>query len=132
MQGRISCIALIALSIGCGPVSARADELLRFGRIATLAPLCSERDEAWAFDLRRAELQTATGSARFDDDALRAAPGSRQAVATLSSAEHEALEEFAENSPVRSCEAVRADADLSRGDEIVRAFRAQRERPSGS
>ena len=118
----------------CAPGSPRAgaDDVERFGRIATLAPLCAARDEAWSFDLRRAELQSATGSTRFDDAALEAAPGSKQVVAALSSAEHEALEEFAENSPSRSCEAVRADPDLRHADEIVRAFRAQREHPSGS
>lgn len=126
-------IALVLSGLGSiGAHAAQADDLERFGRLATLAPLCSVRDEAWSFDLRRAELQTATGSARFDDDALRTAPGSQRAVAALSSAEHEAIEEFAEASPARSCDAVRADADLQRGDEIVRAFRAQRDRQSGS
>ena len=128
---RVSCLLLIATIAAAAP-PARADDVERFGRIATLAPLCAARDEAWSFDLRRAELQSATGSTRFDDAALEAAPGSKQVVAALSSAEHEALEEFAENSPSRSCEAVRADPDLHHADEIVRAFRAQRERPSGS
>ena len=137
MREGFLCIALATGLIGSGASSARAaqapaDDLVRFGRIATLAPLCSVRDDAWSFDLRRAELQTATGSTRSDDDALKAAPGSGQAIAALSLAEHTALEEFAEDSPARSCEGVRADGDLRRGDEIVRAFRAQRERPSGS
>lgn len=131
MQSRHFRIALTVSMIGW-IAAAHADDLERFGRIATLAPLCAVRDEAWSFDLRRAELQSATGSARFDDDALRAAPNSEQAVAALSSADHTAIEEFAEDSPARTCEAVRADADLRRGDEIVRAFRAQREQQSGS
>ncbi len=130
MRGRSLWLALILT--GIGSMAARADDLARYGRIATLAPLCSVRDDAWSFDLRRAELQAATGSARFDDDALRTAPGSLRAIAALSSAEHEAIEEFAETSPARSCAAVRADTDLHRGDEIVRAFRAQHERQSGS
>ena len=129
--GKVLHLLLIAM-IGAVATPARADDLERFGRIATLAPLCAARDEAWSFDLRRAELQSATGSTRFDDAALKAAPGSKQAVAALSSAEHEALEEFAENSPSRSCEAVRADPDLGHADEIVRAFRAQDEHLSGS
>ena len=132
MRGRFSCVTLMIVLIGSGLSPARADDLQRFGRIATLAPLCSERDEDWSFDLRRAELQTATGSARFDDEALKAAPGSRQAIAALSAAEHTAIEEFAENSPARSCEAVRAEPDLRRADEIVRAFRARREHRPGS
>ena len=106
--------------------SARADDLLRFGRIATLAPLCDVRDEQWSFDLRRAELQAATGSRRSDDKALEIAPGSPAAIAALSRAEHDAIEEFAEVSPARSCENLRPDPDLNHADEIVRAFRARR------
>ena len=105
---------------------ARADDLLRFGRLATLAPLCDLRNEQWSFDLRRAELQSATGSARPDDKALETAPGSPAAIAALSRAEHDAIEEFAEDSPARSCEKLRPDPDLNHADEIVRAFRAQR------
>lgn len=127
----VSGLLLVAM-IAAAATPARADDVERFGRIATLAPLCAARNETWSFDLRRAELQSATGSARFDDAALAAAPGSKQVVAALSSAEHTALEEFAENSPSRSCEAVWADPDLRHADEIVRAFRAQREHPSGS
>lgn len=132
MRPRKALDLLLIATIGAAATPARADDVERFGRLATLAPLCTVRSETWSFDLRRAELQSATGSARFDDAALEAAPGSRQVVAALSSAEHTALEEFAENSPSRSCEAVRADPDLHRADEVVRAFRAQREHPSGS
>ncbi len=37
------------------------------------------RDEAWAFDLRRAEVQSATRSRRFDDPALKRRAGQRHA-----------------------------------------------------
>ena len=121
MWPKLFCAALIVAAS-----AARADDLSRFGRIATLAPLCDLRDDAWSFDLRRAEIQAATGSDRSDDKALEAAPGSRQAIASLSLAEHDALEEFAEDSPSRSCEKIRADADLSHADAVVRRFRAQK------
>jgi hypothetical protein len=111
---------------GGAHAQARKDELLRWGTLATLAPLCGVRDEAWAFDLRRAELQSATGSKRFDDPALKSAPGSNEAVAALSYAEAEALEDFAETSPERTCLPLANSPDLGEGDEIVRAFRAQR------
>ena len=120
MRGGLLCLALVASAS-----SVRADDLRRFGRIATLAPLCDVRDDAWSFDLRRAELQAATGSGP-DDQALATAPGSQPAIASLSLAEHDALEEFAEDAPDRSCEKLRADADLMHADEIVRRFRMQK------
>lgn len=107
------------------------DELLRLGTLATLAPLCGVRDEAWAFDLRRAEVQDATRSRRFDDEALHAAPGSDQATAALSFAEAEALEEFADSPAERTCAPLPGTPDLKRADEIVRAFRAQRDKSPG-
>lgn len=119
---------LLLWSIGSaliGPGVAQ-DELLRWGTLATLAPLCGVRDETWAFDVRRAELQSATGSKRFDDPALKSAPGSNEAAAALSYAEAEALEDFAEASPERTCVPLANSPDLGRADEIVRAFRAQR------
>ena len=125
-------IATVSVLLVATSTPARADDLLRFGRIATLAALCGIRDEAWSFDLRRAELQSATGSERFDDEALKRAPGSDRAAASLSSAEHEAIEEFAEKSPARTCAGMRAEGDLAPADDIVRTFRAQRERPAGS
>lgn len=119
---------LLLCAIGRGAAAhaqAPASELLRWGTLATLAPLCGVRDETWAFDLRRAELQSATGSKRFDDPALRSAPGSNEAVAALSYAEAEALEDFAESSPERTCLPLANGPDLGRGDEIVRRFRTQ-------
>lgn len=128
-----------AFSITCvlaGPAVAQAQgtpsELLRFGSVATLAPLCGLRDEAWAFDLRRAEIQSVTRSPRFDDQALRAAPGSDAAIASLSYAETEALEDFAEAPPDQSCGTLARSPDLTGADEIVRAFRAQRGPQPGS
>lgn len=116
----------------CAHAQESQGELLRWGTMATLAPLCGARDEKWAFDLRRAELQSATRSRRFDDEALRAAPGSNEASAALSFAEAEALEEFAESPPERTCKPLALDPDLKQADEIVRAFRAQRDPKSGS
>lgn len=75
--------------------------------------------------LRRIELQSATRNKRFDDPALKSAPGSDAATAALSYAEAEALEDFAEAAPERTCVPLANSPDLRRGDEIVRAFRAQ-------
>ena len=101
-----------------------ADPLVRWGTIATLAPLCGVRDQAWSFDLRRAELQRATRSRRPDDQSLGDAPGSSGAQAALSYAESEALEDFAANPPA-TCRPLASDPALREADAIVRAFRAQ-------
>jgi hypothetical protein len=116
---------LLALAAPAG-AWAGTEDLVRLGRIATTAPLCGLRDEPWAFDLRRAALQSATSSARFDDRALEAAPGSDQAQAALGYAEMEALEDFAEAPPAQTCGPLAQSPDLARADEVVRAFRAQR------
>lgn len=129
---RVTGLMLLALWATGAWAQTSQDELLRLGTLATLAPLCGVRDEAWAFDLRRAELQNATRSRRFDDEALYAAPGSNEATAALSFAETEALEEFADSPPERSCAPLPGTPDLKRADEIVRAFRAQRDKPPGS
>jgi hypothetical protein len=133
MLGRAGGVLMCGLfGLGAARAQAPTDELLRWGTLATLAPLCGVRDETWAFDLRRAELQSAIGSKRFDDPALKSAPGSDAAMAALSYAEAEALEDFAETSPERTCVPLANSPDLGRGDEIVRAFRAQRGLQSGS
>jgi len=108
------------------------DELVQMGKVATLAPLCGLRAEGWAFDLRRAELQQATGSRRFDDEALRAAPGRGQVEAALGYAESEALEDFAGSKPLEACGRLLSSPDLDRADEVVNAFRAQRRPAPGS
>ncbi len=131
MRGTAS-VALAALACAFVSGPAVADELLLGGSVATLAPLCGLRDEAWAFDLRRAEMQNATGSRRFDDEALRTAPGHREAEAALAFAETEALEDFAEGPPEQTCEPLKGSADLGRADDIVRAFRAQKAPQPGS
>ena len=136
MVDRIGWLAIPILFVLFAPGNADAqastDQVVRWGKMATLAPLCGLRDEAWSFDLRRAELQGATGSKRFDDKALRSAPGSNEAVAALSYAETEALEGFAETPPERTCLPLSGNPDLLEADDIVRAFRAQRERQPGS
>jgi len=108
-----------------------ADELVRLGSVATVAPLCGLRDEEWAFDLRRAAVQSATKSKAFDDQSLHAAPGGNEASAALGYAEMEALEDFAE-APARTCGPLAEDPSLAHADETVRAFRAQRLPAAGS
>ena len=124
----------LAIALAGAPAWAQpeGDELVRMGRLATLGPLCEMRDEAWAFDLRRAELQRSTDSKRFDDEALQAAPGSKEASVALSYAEMEALEDFAETPPSHTCGHLARDPELGHADEVVRAFRAQRARFSDS
>ena len=98
-----------------------------FGAVATLAPLCGLRDEAWSSDLRRAATQTATGSTAFDDTALSRAPGSDQAAAALGYGDMEALEDFAADTPAATCASLRGNAALGRADAAVAAFRRRRD-----
>lgn len=113
-----------------GPDGAALDEAVRLGATATLAPLCGLRDEAWAFDLRRAAIHGSTGADRPDDDALRTAPGSVLAQGALGYAEAEALEDFAGRPPGATCDPLRDSAELQQADGIVQAFRALKGRYS--
>ncbi len=88
--------------------------------------------EAWSFDLRRAGLQDATRSVRTDDRSLRTARGSGRAQAALSGAETDALEDFAGRPPERTCAPLAADPALQQADNLVGAFRLQRDREAGS
>lgn len=97
-----------------------------FGAVATLAPLCGMRDEAWAADLRRAAMQTATGSAATDDSGLSSAPGGNQVVAALGYGDMEALEDFAADTPDATCAALRKNPALLKADAAVDAFRRRR------
>jgi hypothetical protein len=98
-----------------------------FGAVATLAPLCGLRDEAWSSDLRRAAIQTATGSAATDDAALSSAPGANQVAAALGYGDMEALEDFAADTPSATCQALRKNPALGRADAAVDAFRRRRD-----
>jgi hypothetical protein len=103
-----------------------------FGAVATLAPLCGLRDEAWSSDLRRAAMQTATGSAATDDAALSHAPGNNQVAAALGYGDMEALEDFAADTPAVTCASLRNNPALGRADAAVDAFRRRRNgRPVG-
>jgi hypothetical protein len=98
-----------------------------FGAVATLAPMCGLRDEAWSADLRRAAMQTATGSAATDDAALSSTPGSNQVVAALGYGDMEALEDFAADTPEATCAALRKNPALGKADAAVDAFRHRRD-----
>jgi hypothetical protein len=98
-----------------------------FGAVATLAPMCGLRDEAWSGDLRRAAMQTATRSAATDDATLSAAPGSNQVVAALGYGDMEALEDFAADTPEATCAALRTNPALGKADAAVDAFRRRRD-----
>jgi hypothetical protein len=106
-----------------GPSERQLAEAVQLGTVATLAVLCGLRDDGWAEDLRRAAVQSATGTDAQDDPGLKMAPGSNLAVGALSFAEAEALESFAEAPPESSCRPLAANPDLTRADDIVRAFR---------
>ena len=103
----------------------------RYCAIATLAPLCALRDQDWGEDLRQAMVQEATGADVHAADALRRAPGQQLAVAALGYADTEALEDFAEDTPGRTCDTLRANPDLGRADDHVRAWRQRIGRPVG-
>ncbi len=109
-----------------GPSEAALDDAVRLGTVATLAPLCGMRDEAWSFDLRRATVMDTTHAPQPDDETLQRVPGRDLAVAALSHAEAEALEAFAEAPPAATCVPLATDPDLARADRIVQAFRSLR------
>jgi len=98
-----------------------------FGAVATLAPLCGLRDEAWSRDLRRAAAQTATGSAATDDAGLARVPGNGQVAAALGYGDMEALEDFAADTPAATCASLRGNPALGRADAAVAAFRRRRD-----
>jgi hypothetical protein len=98
-----------------------------FGAVATLAPMCGLRDEAWAADLRRAAMQAATGSAATDDSVLSSAPGGNKVVAALGYGDMEALEDFAADTPRATCAALRENPALGKADAAVDAFRRRRD-----
>lgn len=106
-----------------GPSQAAIEDAVRLGTVATLAPLCGMRDEAWSFDLRRAAVMDATRAPQADDETLRRIPGRDLAVAALSHAEAEALEAFAESPASNTCDPLAGDPELLRADRIVQAFR---------
>ena len=72
------------LQVQSGPSPEALGDSVELGGLAALAPLCGLRDEAWSADLRRSAIQTATGTRRHDDAALKAAPGSNQVIGALS------------------------------------------------
>ena len=117
-------LGLAAMPAAAEPGEAALQGAIRLGTLATLAPLCTLRDEAWAEDLRRATIQSSTGTTVQDDAGLRAAPGSNQTISAMGYAEHEALEDFAEAPGKATCDRVAHDPDLSRADRMVRDFRA--------
>ena len=106
-----------------GPSQTALDDAVRLGTVATLAPLCGMRDEAWSFDLRRAAVMDATRAPQPDDETLRRVPGRDLAVAALSHAEAEALEAFAETPASDTCGPLAHDPELVRADRAVQAFR---------
>jgi hypothetical protein len=119
------CGALAKAQPAPGPTAAQLADTIDLGTVATLAPLCGLRDDGWAADLRRAAIQSATHTQAHDDPGLSAAPGSNLAIGALSSAEHEALETFAEAPAPDTCEPLAHDPALDRADKIVRSFRGQ-------
>ena len=124
------CVALLPVANAqtLAPTGQSLADAATFGAVATLAPLCGLRDEAWAFDLRRAAMQTATGSAATDDTGLSQAPGSGHVAAALGYADMEALEDFAADTPAATCASLQGNPALGRADAAVDAFRRQRNR----
>jgi hypothetical protein len=98
-----------------------------FGAVATLAPLCGLRDEAWSSDLRSAAMQTATGSTATDNASLISTPGAKQITAALGYGDMEALENFAADKPAATCAALRDNPALRRADAVVDGFRLRRD-----
>ena len=120
------CLAGGARAHAAGPTEQGLAEVSRFGAVATLATLCGLRDDAWAGDLRQAMVQSATGADAHDEAGLRAAPGQELAVTALGYADIEATENLADN-PKKICDALKANPDLGRADERVRAWRLRKQ-----
>jgi hypothetical protein len=99
------------------------DLAVKRGSIATLAPLCKMRDEKWAEDLRRAAMQDATRATMPDDPSLKSASGSDLAAGALGFADAEALEDFAEASPLVACGKLAHDPGLQAADRRVADYR---------
>lgn len=124
-------VAQAAVPAADGPSEDQLADTVQLGALAALAPLCGLRDEAWAADLRRAAIQSATRRPQaHDDQALKAAPGSNLAIGALSFAEAEALENFAEAEAARTCEPLAHNPGLRRADAMVRDFRLQADTPA--
>ena len=109
------------------PTGQSVADAATFGAVATLAPLCGLRDEAWSFDLRRAAMQTATGSTATDDAGLSQAAGNNQAEAALGYGDMEALEDFAADTPTVTCASLQNNPALGRADAAVARFRRRRD-----
>jgi hypothetical protein len=123
-------ILALAASLCTGPAWAQPSEAqlaqtVQIGTVAALAGVCGLRDESWAADLRRAAIQSATGTALHDDPALHAAPGSGLAIGALSFADAEALESFAEAPAAETCGPLAHSKGLDQADGMVRSFRQQ-------
>ena len=121
------CFAGAARAQTMGPTEQGLVEVSRFGEVATLSTLCGLRDDAWAADLRQAMVQSATGADAHDEAGLRAVQGQQLAVTALGYADIEATENFAEDSPEKTCDALRANPDLGRADDRVRAWRLRKQ-----
>jgi hypothetical protein len=84
-----------------------------FGAVATLAPLCGLRDDAWSADLRQAAMQAGGDSA--------------QAAAAIGYGDMEALEDFAADKQAATCSALGRNPALLRADAVVDALRRRRD-----
>lgn len=128
MRNRV--VAGLGVMILAGPAFAQSqaalDDAVTLGTVATLAPLCGLREEAWSFDLRRATILDATRAPTPDDHALATVPGSDLVTGALSFAEAEALESFAEALPTATCGPLAGSMDLHRADALVADFRARK------
>ena len=122
----IGATVLASPALAQNVTDAALDDAVKLGEVATLAPLCGLREEAWSFDLRRATILDATRAPTPDDPALAAAPGSDLVTGALSFAEAEALESFAEAPPAATCGKLAGSMDLHRADAMVAGFRAHK------
>ena len=121
------CMGSLSVAQAQTPAGQGIADAATFGAVATLAPMCGLRDEAWSSDLRRAAIQSATGSAATDDTGLSAAPGANQVGAALGYGDMEALEDFASDKPEATCAELWKNAALGQADAAVKAFRLRRD-----
>ena len=125
---RIACIFAATVMAGAAHAQSVTTEpelqgAIRSGRLATIAPLCNLRDQAWAEDLRKSAIQDATRSPSPREQALKDAPDSDLVIGALGYAETEALEDFAQTSPEVACKKLARGSDLEAADQRVALYR---------
>jgi len=109
----LTCAVWVTSAWAQAPTGQNLADAATFGAVATLAPMCGLRDEAWSADLRQAATQPA--------------PGDPGLAAALGYGDMEALEDFAADTPEVACASLGKNPALGRADKTVDTFRRRRD-----